>query len=55
MNNSNAQQGQQLSLFDNGTTLTELAVEGLTDPEIRGAAKDLLVLVRYHAAKAVQP
>lgn len=43
----------QLELFETGTTLTELPVEALQGDRdaIRSVAADLLVLVRYHAAK----
>lgn len=46
---------QQLELFHTGTTMTKLAIDALQgDPEkIRGAARALLVLVRYHAARTL--
>ena len=44
---------EQLCLFDTGETITELRVDALRgDPEaIRGAARELLTLVHYHASK----
>ena len=55
-NSSNARDSrnfEQLSLFDAGETITELRVDALQgDPEaIRGAARELLTLVHYHASK----
>ena len=48
---------QQLDLFTSGDVLCELAVDALQgDREaIRGAAKDLLTLVRYHATRTPGP
>jgi hypothetical protein len=56
MDSSNARiprNPEQLSLFDTGETITTLDVDALQgDPEaIRGAARELVTLVRYHAAR----
>ncbi len=54
--NTNAPPGQQLPLFDSGTTLVEISVAALTtEPELRDIGRALVTLTRYHDAKAVQP
>ena len=44
---------KQLPLFHEGLTLTELAVDALVrgEPELQAIARDLITLVRYHAAR----
>jgi hypothetical protein len=49
---TNAQPAQQLPLFDEGETLTEVAVSALTtEPELRDIGRALITLTRYHANK----
>ncbi len=54
---TNRTEPTQLPLFDVGTTLTELSVDALQgDPEaIRGAARSLIALVRYHEQRTPGP
>jgi hypothetical protein len=53
---TNPQEPAQLSLFDVGTTLTEVNVpEPATEPEVRDIGAALVTLTRYHANRTPGP